>query len=1118
MFLLMVPFAILSAVAQERTITGTVMDGEFKGEPLIGANIIVGEGSSKGTTADMNGHFTLTVLAAVKTITVSYMGYESKTVVLKPNQDRYDVTLYSASKGLGEVVVTGYQQIDRRKLTAAVSEVKISDETVGAVKNIDQALAGQVAGLSSVSATGAPGAPAKIRIRGTASINGVQEPLWVLDGIPMEGNEIPAIDNLNDIDDIYQTSIAGLNPSDIDNITVLKDAAATAIYGARAANGVIVITTKKGKMGRPVVNFSAKYTYSPRLGIDRLNLLNANEKVDLELGLLSTDYNYRQHKGGVANILDELGEFDTYKAGGWDALSAQAQQRINRLRTINTDWNDILFRNVLNQEYNASVSGGSDNAHYYVSAGYYDEQGNVRGVKNNRFNITLKTDFRLNKMLKLGASLFANQRKQNSYMTDTGGFTNPVYYSRMANPYFEPYDANGDYNYDLNVQGRENEAPDFNIFEERYNTSKQRKDRAVMAIFDAELKFNQHLKLTSQYGLQHDNYTLTRYAGHDSYAMRKAKAYATYMIDGERKTIFPDGGMNKRTEGHTDQWTWKAMLEWNQRFAEQHDVELMGGTEVRHVETSILTSTAYGFDARTLTTQPVIFPNESIAQRYPLYEESHQENAYVSWFATGSYTFAHRYTLGGSVRFDGSDVFGVAKKYRYLPLYSFSGLWRAGEEKFMEGAKWLDELNLRASYGLQGNIDKNTSPYLIGTFDRTTVLPGNIETVIAAETAPNPNLKWEKTKNVNVGLDMAFLHNRIRLTVDYYYRRSTDLISSRQLPLETGFAMTTINWASMENKGWEFALNTSNISTKNFNWTTSLNLGVNKNKILNETVAENATYPAREGHPVGAIFAYRTAGIDADGYPLFRANDGTVQTAEEFFQLNRFGASTLTAEQQRALYTYIGTDEPKVSGGFINNFEYKDWQLSVNFMFNLGMKVRVQPNYSPTYFDRGLNTNHEILNRFGANGNNGANGTNGTNGNNGTNGTNGNNGANGTNGNVQAAPSTQQLSAAYPALLTSTPERAAAYTHFSEYQTYSMLDVWVRNRNYCRLQSVRLGYRIPKKVLQPIGITSASVSLEGRNLLVFGSSYHNYLDPETMGNPFAQPVPKSFIFGVNVNF
>ena len=1083
-------------MAQERTITGTVIDGDLKGEPLIGATVAVGEGKvTKGTVTDMNGRFSLTVLASVKTLTVSYMGYEPKVIHLKANQTKYDVTLYPSSKGLGEVIVTGYQQIDRRKLTAAVSEVKISDETVGAVKNIDQALAGQVAGLSTVATTGAPGAPVKIRIRGTASINGVQEPLWVLDGIPMEGNEIPAIDNLNDIDDIYQTSIAGLNPADIDNITVLKDAAATAIYGARAANGVIVITTKKGKIGRPVVNFSAKATYTPRASINRLNLLNADEKVNLELDLLQSDFTYREHKGGVANILDDLGEFNTYKQGGWDALSPEAQQRINQLRSINTNWNDILFRDVWNQEYNASVSGGSETAHYYASVGYYDEQGTVRGVKNDRFNVTLKADFRLNKMLKVGASLFANQRKQRSYMTDTGGFTNPVFYSRLANPYFQPYDANGYYIYDQNVQGREAECPDFNIFEERYNTSKQRKDRSLMAIFDAELKFNQHLKLTSQYGLQHDNYTLTRYAGHNSYAMRKAKEYATYTVSGTRQSIFPDGGMMKNTEGHTDQWTWKAMLEWSQRFAERHDVELMGGTEVRHVETRIVGSNAYGYDARTLTTQPVIFPNENIARSYPLYTESHTENAYVSWFATGSYTYDHRYTLGASVRFDGSDVFGVAKKYRYLPLYSFSGLWRLGEEKFMESQKWLDELNIRASYGLQGNIDKNTSPYLIGTFDKLSVLPGNVETVISAQTAPNPNLKWEKTRNVNAGIDIAMLHNRIRLTVDYYYRRSTDLISSRQLPLETGFAMTTINWASMENRGWEFALNTRNISTKDFTWTTSLNLGLNKNKILNETVAENSTYPSREGYPVGAIFAYPTAGLDQDGYPLFRAKDGTVQTMEEFFKLDRNGSSTLTNEERRNLFVYMGADEPKVSGGFINNFEYKDWQLSVNFMFNLGMKVRVQPSYSPLFFDRGQNTNHDILNRWRAV----------------------------TDAEPTEAAATVAVpgsSAAFPALMSSS-DRMSAYKFFDNYgmaNTYNLFDVFVRKRNYCRLQSVRLGYRIPKKVLQPIGITSASVSLEGRNLLVFGSSYHNYLDPETMGNPYAQPVPKSFIFGLNVNF
>ena len=237
---------------------------------------------------------------------------------------------------INEVVVTGYQRIDRRKLTASVTTVDISDKAVGAVKNIDQALAGQIAGLSTVNSSGAPGAPVKIRIRGTASINGTQEPLWVLDGIPLEGTDIPSMENLNDSDEMYQTSIAGINPSDIENITVLKDAAATAIYGARAANGVIVITTKKGKEGRPVINFSAKYTYSPKLNIDRLNLLNADEKVDLELGLLASDYTYREHKGEVANILKTLNETEVYKREGRNALSALAQTQINALRNIHT--------------------------------------------------------------------------------------------------------------------------------------------------------------------------------------------------------------------------------------------------------------------------------------------------------------------------------------------------------------------------------------------------------------------------------------------------------------------------------------------------------------------------------------------------------------------------------------------------------------------------------------------------------------------------------------------------------------------------------------------------------------------------------------------------------------
>lgn len=1079
LFLLLLGLCTAFSVwAQERTVRGVVYDGEMNKEPLVGATIVTeGLKAVRGTQTTEGGRFVFTIPTSTKKLSVRYLGYVSQTIVLQDNISDYSIELMPNNEVLGEAVVTGYQKIDRRKLTASVATLNISEDVIGAVKSVDQALSGQIAGLSAVSSSGAPGAPVKIRIRGTASISGTQEPLWVLDGMPLEGTDIPTMENLNDIENIYQTSIAGINPSDIENITVLKDAAATAIYGARAANGVIVITTKKGKEGRPIVNFSSKLTYVPRVSMERLNLLNSSEKVDLELALLGSDYTYRSGKGAVASILNQTGEIAVFKTNGWAALQTQTQAQINALRTINTDWNETFFRSVVNQEYNLSLSGGSERSSYYSSVGYYNEKGTVRGVKNNRFNLTLKGTYSLNERLKVGASVFANQRNQASFLSDANGFTNPVYYSRLANPYFELFGANGRYNYDTNVQGKEDSSLDFNILEERANTSNQRTDRALMALFDAELKFTDFLKLTSQLGFQYDQYTLKRYAGHDSYAMRKEKLFATFSFADGKRSILPDGGMNKVTEYHNYQWTWKAMLEFARRFREVHDIEVMAGTEVRRAEAETMFSAAYGYDNRTLTTQPIIFPTENIAQLYPLHKETHQENAFVSWFATGSYTLAYRYTLGGSIRFDGSDVFGVAKKYRYLPLYSVSALWRAAQEPFIKKLGWINDLSLRASYGLQGNIDKNTSPYLVGTFDRVTILPNNPERVIEAENAPNPDLRWEKTKNFNVGLNLSVLDNAITLSVDHYYRRSTDLIGMRMLPLESGFSMTTINWASMENRGWEIALASRNIYTPDFKWTSQLNLGFNTNKVLKETVAENATYPGREGYPIGAIFAYKTAGLDAQGYPLFLNAEGKAVSATEFFRLNRHGGSNLTAEEQRNLYTYMGTSDPKWSGGFNNSFEYKNWQLHLNFIFNMGMKVRVMPTYSPTNYDRGLNTNRDILQRWTA----------------------------------------ENTETTFPTLMISS-DRPAEYIRYSEYNLYSMLDMWVRDQNYIRLQSLRVAYKLPQEWLKKWGISSASLSLEGRNLWVSGSNYNNYLDPETMGNPFAQPIPKSFIFGVNVNF
>lgn len=701
--------ALSSAFAAEKKVQGVVISSEDN-LPLIGASVYVTAedlkkaGSAQttmGVITDVDGQFSIAIPAGITRFFCSYVGYDVLEVKLVPGKEHYEITLHASSQMLDAVVVTGYQTVERRKLTAAVSKLDISDETIGAVKSIDQALAGQIAGLSVSPTSGAPGAPAKIRIRGTASLNGTQDPLWVLDGIPLEGTDVPEPDELNDITNMKQSSIAGLNPADIENITILKDAAATAIYGARAANGVIVITTKKGKVGKPVINFSSRFTYTPTLSLDRLNLLNSAEKVGLEMDMIRNNYSPDNHKGGVYNILSNYNELSAFQNGGWDALSSDTQAAINRLKSVNTNWGDILFRDAFSQEYNLSLSGGTERVTYYTSFGYYKEDGNVDGVGMDRFNLVGKTSYKVNSILKVGASMFANRRKNTNYLTDAYGMSNPVFYSRKANPYFELYDKNGNYNYDYDIQNNTDKDLGFNIFEERQNTSNESVVNSFSSIFDAELRFNDKWKLTSQFGYQLEKTSREEIADWESYAMRYYYKLSEYSQGGETKHFLPEGGMQKSYENSNSQITWKAMGEYRDSFNDIHELEVMAGTELRKTWYETLFSAGYGFDRKTLTTKPVIFPNESYATSFPLHQTTYKENAYVSFYSTASYSLLNRYTVGGSIRFDGSDLFGVDKKYRYLPLYSVSALWRLSQEPFMQQAKWVDNLVFRASYGLQ---------------------------------------------------------------------------------------------------------------------------------------------------------------------------------------------------------------------------------------------------------------------------------------------------------------------------------------------------------------------------------------------------------------------------------
>ena len=1070
------------ALAANRQVEGVVISSEDN-LPLIGASVYVtaddlkkvgNNQSTIGVITNIDGQFSISIPEGVTRFYCSYVGYDVLEVKLIPGKNKYDITLQPSAHMLDAVVVTGYQTVERRKLTAAVSKIDISDQMMGATKSIDQALAGQIAGLSVSNISGTPGAPAKIRIRGTSSLNGTQDPLWVLDGIPLEGTNIPNMEVLKDIDNIGQTAIAGLNPADIDNITVLKDAAATAIYGARAANGVIVITTKKGKVGKPVINFSTKLTYSPKLNIDRLNLLNSEEKVGLELDLLASSYPYRETKGEVYRIISGLGELNNFKDGGWNALSSNAQSAINKLKATNTDWSDILFRDAFTQEYNLSLSGGSEKATYYTSFGYMKENGNVPNVSAERLNLVMKTSYKVNSILKVGASMFANRRKNSSYLPDSDGLTNPIFYSRLANPYFTPYDANGNYNYDIDVENDVDMDFGYNPFEEQRNTTNETTINGLSSIFDAELRFDDRFKFTTQLGLQLDKTSIEKIADEESFAMRKEKK--NHRSNGV--TYLPAGGFHKANENSLSQLTWKAMGEYRDTYNDIHEFEVMVGTEIRKTWEEKLYSAGYGFDRKTLTTKPIIFPEES--QAFKLHEKGHVENAYVSAFSTLSYSLLNRYTLGGSIRFDGSDLFGVDKKYRYLPLYSVSGLWRISQEPFMASAKWIDNLVVRASYGLQGNIDKNTSPFLLGNYRIENILPGGSEDMIDVSGAPNKKLRWEKTHSVNAGFDFAVLNQAINLSVDYYYRKGVDLIGTQMLPLETGFEMLTVNWASMRNQGVEIALSTRNVHTKNFMWTTNFNFAYNNNKVLKEALREDALEPGREGYPVGALFALKTAGLDEEGYPMFQDKDGKAVSAMEFFKLQEwgFGATDLTARERRELYTYAGTADCPYTGGFNNTFTYKAFELGVNFSFDFGGKVRSQPTYSIVDFDKGRNTNRDILNRW----------------------------------------TPENTETIFPVLL-SQNERLDEYMWYSnQNEIYRNLDIWIRDLNYVRLQNIRLGYTLPTNFSRMLGMTSATVAIEGRNLLVFGSSYKNYLDPETMSNAYATPAPKSVTLSLNLIF
>lgn len=1098
LFLFIFPFALSAQKTVQ--IKGKVLAED--GSPLPGASVYidkstVGEKSetagivtnySLGTTTDVNGYFSLSVSEQTDHLTCSFIGYETQQFNIR-NKTFITITMKESQSALGEVVVTGYQKIEKRKLTSAVSNLKAASILQAGVSSVDMMLSGQVAGVQTTAVSGAPGAPAKIRIRGTVSLNGTQDPLWVLDGVPLEGTDLPDMSDKN-VDQLFNSSIAGINPSDIEDITILKDAAATAIYGARAANGVIIITTKKGKEGKPTVQFNSKVSFITRPDMSKLNLMNASEKLDMELELAKyadlDSYNSVTKKGAIGRLFEANDLWDQYRDGGLSGLPADIQSQIAKLRTINTNWGNELYRTAVNQDHSLSINGGTDRASYYFSTGYYDELGTTKGTSLSRLNFTLKGDYKIWKNFKVGVALYTNERKQNSYVTNSGSMTSPSRYSRTANPYLAIYDEDGNYNYDPDFPLYNGKTIDYNIIEEKENTSNRLKTRSLSAIFNVDWEIIPKLNFRTQLGLQRDNSNTQLYGGKESYFSRleraKSEVGGTYFI--------PEGGVIKNTDETSSQWNLKTTLEYNLTLAKMHEFDIMIGNELRRNEYEKIFSAGYGFNKQTLTTEPVIFPEAYYASTFPLFQKAYQEHAFASFFTTLGYTFNQKYTFFGSLRLDGSDLFGVDPKYKYQPLWAVSAAWRIKEESFLKEVDWLNDLKLRLSYGLQGNIDRGTSKYIIGKRSTATLLPGQTEATIRVTNLPNDRLRWEKTSTWNAGIDAALLNNRISLSVDAYYRKSTDLIASQGIPLENGIGSASINWAAMHNKGLEVALTTRNIITRNFKWSTTINVAKNINKVDDIHIQSNEVTPSLKGYSANALFAFKTAGLDDKGYILFQKGDEKVSAAD-FFQLtdpSGWGMyqSSLSNEEIRNLYTYVGNKDPKISGGLINNFELGNFTLNISCSFNLGQWVKTEPFYDMIEMDRGLNRTKMM----------------------------------------DKVWTPDNPTGTYPRMIGPYTEDGARMGDYMAFNTgyvlannvFRDLDIWYKELNYLRVNSIRLGYKIPKSILAKIGIEAAKVDIEARNPFVISSNYDGYFDPETLGNIYAQPIPKSVTVGVNVTF
>lgn len=1086
------------------TINGVVSD---QTGPLPGVTILV-KGSTKGTETDFDGKYSIKTKKG-NVLVFSFVGKKT-TEVRVQNQTVINLILEDDSNILNEVevIATGYDKINKKSFAGSAVSVGIDDLKLDGVVDVTRMLEGKVAGVNIQNISGTFGAAPKITIRGNSSIFGNNTPLYVIDGVVQEDIIETDLDQLasGNAETLLSSSIAGINANDIKKIDILKDASATSLYGARARNGVVVITTKNGRKSSPIkINYSLEQTVSDIPNYSQFDILNSKENFSILKELESKGFlelpNVAQARyGGVYYIAaDKINTYDPLT--GEFALENTPEARnkfFQQYELANTNWFKTLFRRSISQNHSLNITGGGDNNAFYSSISFFNDPGWTIAEKVNRLTFNLKNTFYLSDKFNLTFASNASIRKQKApgtFSRQTDSFNgdvsrdfdiNPFSYALNTSRTLRPRDNNG------NLEYYRNNWANFNILEETENNYMDIDVKDVRFQIDASYKLTDKLTYDFNSAARYVNSTIEHNIKENSNVVGAYNADETTIVrdaniflytdpnnpDALPISVLPNGGIYIKTDNTLTSYYLRNSLTYKGVYNEKHELDAFIGQELRYVDRDRNSFTGYGLqfgNGYIPFTDPRIL-EKIITQGDDYYSLSQERERTVAFFGKATYSYDDKYVFSLTGRYDGSNRQGKSSSSRWLPTGSVSAKWNAKEENFLKDSDVISNLSFRTSYGLVATPGSATNASAIFRSIITDRLsPQDRETYLNIAALQNSELTWEKQYELNFGVDLSMFNNKVSLSADVYKRDIFDNVDFVRTSGIGGQFIKQGNNADVESKGFELSLNTKNIVTDNFSWSTTFNVSYINQKITNLENKPNAldlidaTGANIEGYPINSLFSYKFEGLDNRGLPTFKLPEGSNPST---------GADFQDTENLTDYLVYEGSVDPNISVGLSNTFKYKNWNLNVLITGAGGNKIRLNPSFSSRYSDLNI-FSRQMLSRWQNPGD-----------------------ENFTN--VPVIASTSMVESI------DRIERA--------YNAYNYSTERVADGDFLRMKSISLGYNFNKDFTDKLGLSNFSLKFQGTNLfLLYSDSKLRGQDPEfySVGG-VALPIRRQFTMSVNL--